>query len=100
MVTKEDVMKVLKKCYDPEIPINIVDLGLIYGLNIEDGRVDIKMTLTTQFCPLASVIIEDVKKKVEKIKGVKKVDIELVFDPAWSPDMMSTSAKRKIGIGL
>jgi len=99
MVTKDDVIKVLKKCYDPEIPINIVDLGLIYGLEVEDGRVDIKMTLTTPFCPLASVIVEDVKKKVEKIKGVKKVNIELVFEPPWSPDRMSSSAKKKMGVG-
>lgn len=100
MVTKDDVLKVLKKCYDPEIPINIVDLGLIYGLKVEDGKVDIKMTLTTSFCPLASLIVEDVRKNVEKIKGVKKVNIELVFEPAWSPDMMSNSAKKKMEVGL
>ena len=99
MVTNDDVLKVLKKCYDPEIPINIVDLGLIYGLKVENGRVGIKMTLTSPFCPLVSAIVEDVKKKVEKIKGVKKVDIEIVFEPPWSPDRMSPNAKKKMGVG-
>lgn len=99
MVTNDDVLKVLKKCYDPEIPINIVDLGLIYGLKVENGRVGIKMTLTSPFCPLASAIVEDVKKKVEKIRGVKKVDIEIVFEPPWSPDRMSANAKKKMGVG-
>lgn len=100
MVTKEDVVKILKKCYDPEIPINLIDLGMIYGLNVGEGKVNIKMTLTTPFCPLASTIIEDVKKKVAKIKGVKKVNIELVFDPPWSPDRMSEKARKKMGVGL
>ena len=98
MVEKSQVMSALKKCYDPEVPINIVDLGLIYGINIKGGNVDIKMTLTSPGCPMGSFIIENIKNKVSKIRGVKKVNINLVLDPPWSPDRMSKLAKKKLGM--
>ena len=90
-------MKVLKECYDPEIPISIVDLGLIYDVKVEKGRVKIRMTLTAPTCPMSSFIIENVRNRVKEIKGVKSVDIELVFEPAWSPERMSKKARRILG---
>ena len=97
MVTKKEVMKVLKECYDPEIPISIVDLGLIYDVKVEKGRVKIRMTLTAPTCPMSSFIVENVRNRVKEIKGVKSVDIELVFEPAWSPERMSKKARRILG---
>ena len=98
MIAKEDVMKVLKTCYDPEIPVDIVDLGLVYGVNVKGNDVKIKMTLTAPGCPMHSMITADVEEKVKKIKGVKKVDVELVWDPPWSPDRMSPKIRKKLGI--
>lgn len=93
MVTKEDVMEVLKKCYDPEIPINIVDLGLVYDVDVEGDRAHIKMTLTTTGCPMYAVILDNVRQKVESIDGIKKAEIELVWDPPWTPDRISKTVK-------
>ena len=97
MVTKKEVMKVLKECYDPEIPLSIVDLGLIYDVKVEKGEVKIRMTLTAPTCPMSSFIVENVRNRVKEIKGVKSVDIELVFEPAWSPERMSKKARRILG---
>ena len=97
MVTKEDVMKVLKECYDPEIGMSIVDLGFIYGVKIDKNKVHIKMTLTTPGCPMHSFIVEDVRDKVNKLKDVEEVNVELVWDPPWTPDRMSDEAKKKLG---
>lgn len=97
MTSKTDVMEVLKNCYDPEIPINIVDLGLVYDVKVKGSKVDIKMTLTTPGCPMHSMITEDIKRKVKKMKGVKDVDVKLVWDPPWSPKRMSASAKTQLG---
>jgi metal-sulfur cluster biosynthetic enzyme len=97
MVDKKQIMAVLKECIDPEISINVVDLGLIYDVNVIDGNVDIKMALTSPGCPMQFFILEDIKKRVSKMKGVKEVSIDLVFDPPWSPDRMSRSAKKKLG---
>lgn len=93
MVTKEDVMEVLKKCYDPEIPINIVDLGLVYDVDIEGDRVHIKMTLTTPGCPMSAMIVDNVRQKVESIDGIKNAEVELVWDPPWTPDRISKKLK-------
>jgi FeS assembly SUF system protein len=97
-VTKSEVMKKLKECYDPEIPINIVDLGLVYDVKIKDGNVHIKMTLTAIGCPMAWFIAEDVKTKVKQVKGVKNVDVDIVWDPPWSPEKMSKKAKAMLGV--
>lgn len=96
MVTKNQVLAMLKKCFDPEIPMNIVDLGLIYDIKIKKGDVKIKMGLTSPECPMQSLIIEDVKNKISGIKGVKRVDVDLVFEP-WSPNRMSKKARKKLG---
>jgi len=100
MVTKDEIIATLKKCYDPEIPINIVDLGLVYDIAIDGEKVGIKMTLTAPGCPASGYISQDVKKKVESMPGVKKADVVVVWEPAWSPAMMSETAKKQFGWGL
>jgi len=89
MVTKEDVMEVLKKCYDPEIPINIVDLGLVYDVDVEGDRAHIKMTLTAPGCPMSAMIVDNVRQKVESIDGIKKAEVELVWVSPWTFDRIS-----------
>jgi FeS assembly SUF system protein len=98
MLTKENVLKALKECYDPEIPVNIVELGLIYDVKVNAGNVYVKMTLTVPSCPMSGFITEDVRKKISSMKGVKKVDVDLVFNPPWNPGMMSKTAKKQLGI--
>ncbi len=97
MVTKDEVMNVLKQCYDPEIPINIVDLGLIYGVHVDGKIITVEMTLTAPGCPMHSLIARDVKQKLEATPGVEKADVKVVWDPPWNPDMMSEEAKKKLG---
>ena len=97
-VDESSVMEVLKTCFDPEIPVNIVDLGLVYKVDVRGGDVSIKMTLTALGCPLSGVISEDIQRKVSGIKGVKKVDIETVWDPPWSPERMSKEARQALGM--
>jgi metal-sulfur cluster biosynthetic enzyme len=95
MVTKEIVLNVLKDVYDPEIPINVVDMGLIYGVDIVDGNVHIRMTLTSPGCPMAGSIAEDVKQAVLKGTEAKKCEVEMVFEPRWTPDRMANDAKNE-----
>jgi len=99
MITKEQVIESLKNCYDPEIPIvNLVELGLIYDVEVnENNDVNIKMTLTAPGCPMHSLISQDAKSKTEKIEGIGKVNVEVVWDPPWNPNMMSDEAKQKLG---
>lgn len=88
----------LRTVFDPEIPVNIYDLGLIYGINPnDDGTVDIDMTLTAPNCPAVDFIVEDVIMKVESVEGVTKVNVNIVFDPPWDKDMMSEEAKLELG---
>lgn len=95
---EEQIVKMLKTVYDPEIPVNIYDLGLIYGVDVDDDKnVVITMTLTAPGCPAADFIMEDVKMKVESIKDINKVDLKLVFEPEWHPDLMSEEAKLELG---
>ena len=92
------IVGVLKSIYDPEIPVNIYDLGLIYDINIDDDRmVRIKMTLTAPNCPMADQLIEEVKYKVLGIAGVKDVDLKLTFNPPWDKNMLSDEAKLELG---
>lgn len=99
MVTKKDVEKVLKKIPDPEIGVSLWDLGLIYNVDIDKktGKVTVLMTLTTIGCPLFSLIAEPIKKEVGKIAGVKKVGVELTFDPPWTVERMNKKAKQQLG---
>ena len=98
MVNKEDVMKALRKCYDPEIGINLVDLGLIYDVKVDGNKVHIKMTLTSPGCPMHSFLAQDVQDKVKNIKGVKEVKVDLVWDPPWTPERMAKDARKKLGL--
>jgi FeS assembly SUF system protein len=102
MPTKDDVILVLKKCYDPEIPINIYDLGLVYNIDISDasGKVEVKMTLTAPGCPASAYMGADVKRKIEQLPGVKEASVNIVWEPPWTPEMMSESAKKQFGWGL
>ena len=99
MITEEIVYEKLKECFDPEIPVNIVDLGLIYDVKIADNDVNIKMTLTAVGCPMYNVIGEDVRSRVMTIEGVKNVTVQIVWEPPWNPDMMSADAKKTLGWG-
>ena len=96
---KETVISVLKTIYDPEIPVDIWTLHLIYGVDVDDeGNVKIVMTVTAPNCPVAEVLPAEVKQRVEAIMGVKKADVELTFDPVWSIDMLSDEAKAELGV--
>lgn len=87
----------LKKIYDPEIPMNIVDLGLIYGFDWHDDRVNLRMTLTAPGCPVAGILAEEVKAAIEKVPDVKGATVEMVWEPPWTPERMSDFAKRQFG---
>ena len=98
LTVEEKIVKMLRTVYDPEIPVNVYDLGLIYSIEVDDEKnVHIEMTLTVPNCPAADFIIEDVRMKVESIDDVKSVDIQLVFEPEWDKDMMSEEAKLELG---
>lgn len=98
MVDEKQVEKNLKNVIDPELDINIVDLGLIYEIDVdEENNVEILMTLTTPGCPLHSVFDELVKKEVNKIEEISDIDVELTFEPRWSPEEMSDEARDEIG---
>ena len=92
------VWAALDEVLDPEIPINLLDLGLIYGIDIEGGQVSIRMTLTAPTCGMGPVLISDVKYRVAKVPNVENVDVELVFDPQWSRDMMTEEAQLEAGL--
>lgn len=98
MVTKTAILKALKNVMDPELGMNIVDLGFIYGVKIKGGNVHIKMTMTTPMCPLLSSILEDAKNNVSMLKGVKNVEIELVWKPRWTPKKISPEARKTLGL--
>ena len=96
---KETVISVLKTIYDPEIPVDIWTLHLIYGVDVdEEGNVKIVMTVTAPNCPVAETLPAEVRNRVQAIMGVKKVDVELTFDPVWSIDMLSDEAKAELGL--
>ena len=95
---EERIVDVLKTVYDPEIPVNIYDLGMIYKIDVDEkGNLDMDMTFTAPSCPAADFILEDVRTKVESVEGVKSANINLVFDPAWDQSMMSEEARVELG---
>ena len=96
---QERVIEVLRTVYDPEIPVNIYDLGRIYRIELNDDATELSvdMTLTAPNCPAADFILEDVRQKLETITGINKVDVQLVFEPEWNKDMMSEEAKVELG---
>ena len=97
--TQERVIEVLRTVYDPEIPVNIYDLGPISRIELNDAGdlLSVDKTLTAPNCPAAAFILEDVRQKLEGITGLKKVDVQLVFEPEWNKDMMSEEAKMELG---
>ena len=99
LAIEEKIVQYLKTVYDPEIPVNIYDLGLIYKVDLQDdGLLVIDMTLTAPNCPAADFLIEDVTQKMRSIEGIKEVKVNLVFEPEWSKDMMSEEAKLELGM--
>lgn len=98
LAIEEKTIEQLSTCYDPEIPVNIYDLGLIYGINVSpEGEVDIKMTLTSPNCPAAASLPQDVESKVKAVPGVKAVRVEIVWDPPWDQSRMSERARLNLG---
>lgn len=96
---EENVVKMLKTVYDPEIPVNVYDLGLIYKIDVtDDFTVNLDMTLTAPNCPAGDFITEDIRQKVGSVDGVKKVNINIVFEPQWGMEMMSDEAKLELGL--
>ena len=98
MDLKEKVITDIKKIYDPEIPVNIYELGLIYDIKIKDKDVQVKMTLTTPNCPVAESLPKEVKDSIMELKEVNKVDLDLVWDPPWDKSMMSEAAKLELNL--
>ena len=97
VLLRDKIEEVLQTVYDPEIPVNIWELGLVYKLKTDEGKVWITMTLTAPACPVAGEIIQEVQQKVEAIEGVKEVHVMLTFDPPWTREMMSEEARLELG---
>lgn len=102
-LTQEDVLSALKQCYDPEIPVNVVDLGLIYDVRLEPAPgnqqdVAVNMTLTAQGCPAHVMISDQVKSRIEQLPGVREATVKVVWDPPWTPERLSPDARKQLGI--
>ena len=95
---KEKIIENIKKVFDPEFPVNIYELGLIYDIKIDDGNVEVIMTLTSPFCPVAGSLPKEVAARVSEVDGVKKANVELVFEPPWTMDLMSNEAKLELNM--
>lgn len=96
---RDNVIEVLKSIYDPEIPVNIYEIGLVYEVNVDaDANVRILMTLTSPMCPVAESLPPEVEERVEAVEGVKSATVEITWDPPWDPDMMSEAAKLELGM--
>lgn len=98
MLTQEEVYDVLRTCYDPEIPVNIVDLGLVYDVQVIERRVDVKMTLTAPGCGMGGYIASEAEQKILELPDVQEVKVELVWEPPWEPSRMGPAAKKTLGM--
>ena len=98
LINKEEIIKCIKTVMDPEIPVNLYDLGLIYSINNSKNHIVIEMTLTNPNCPVAGQMPENVAKSIEQVKGLKSIEVKLVWDPAWNKDLMSEDAKLALDI--
>lgn len=94
MVTREEVIKAVKQVYDPEIPVNVYDLGLIYDIGLEADKVSVKMTLTSQGCPAAQQLPDMVRTRIAALPSVKDVDVQVVWEPQWNPSLISPEGKK------
>ena len=96
---EDQIVEAIRTVYDPEIPVNIYEMGLIYDILVGDaGKVDIKMTLTSPACPVAGTLPGEVEARVEGVPGVERAEVEIVWDPVWNPSMMSEAAKLELGM--
>jgi len=98
MPTQEEVYDVLRTCYDPEIPVNIVDLGLVYGVQVAEREIDVKMTLTARGCGMGGYIASEAEEKLLELPGVEEAKVELVWDPPWDPGMISPAGRKVLGL--
>jgi len=97
LITKDAVFNALSEVMDPELGVSLVDLGLIYDVNVEDDKVEVKMTLTAPGCPLHSILRQNAQDRVAQVEGVKEASVQIVWDPPWKPEMMSEKAKKQLG---
>ena len=99
-INEAEVTDALRECYDPEIPVNIVDLGLVYGVDINNGtgQVDVTMTLTAMGCPMAGDVVDEVEMRVSQVEHVTSCKVNMTFDPPWSPERMTEDAKWELGM--
>ena len=97
--TKEEILEALKQVYDPEIPVDIVNLGLVYAVEISEGQVGVTMTTTSPGCPVGDYLATEVERVLRRVKEIKAVRVEFVWDPPWTPEMMSAEGKQRLGWG-
>ncbi len=97
-ITKDQVLDALKEVYDPEIPVNVVDLGLVYNVEVEDGDVHVEMTLTAAGCGMGPYIAQQAEWRIAELEGVEDVKVDVVFEPQWTPDRISEDGKKLLGI--
>ena len=97
-ITRDDVIEALKDVFDPEIPVNVVDLGLVYDVGVDKGDVDVKMTLTFAGCGMGPYIAQQAEWRIAEIEGVEDVNVELVYDPPWTPDLITEDGKKLLGL--
>jgi FeS assembly SUF system protein len=98
MDIREKIIAEIRKIYDPELPVNIYELGLIYDIKVENDTAKVKMTLTTPNCPVAESLPKEVENSIMQVEGIKKVDLDLVWEPPWNKDMMSEAAKLELNL--
>jgi metal-sulfur cluster biosynthetic enzyme len=97
-IDPEALLDALRQCYDPEIPVNIVDLGLVYGIKVEGSKVSVTMTLTAIGCPVAGEVMAEVQERAKETPGVEACDVDLTFEPMWTPERMTEDARWELGI--
>jgi len=97
LINKDEIISVLKECYDPEIPIDLWNLGLIYDIKIKNNDIDIIMSLTTPGCTMGQYMADDIKIKLEENENIENVNVQVVFDPPWEPEMMTDEGRKKLG---
>ena len=97
LINKNDVISILKECYDPEIPIDLWNLGLIYDINIKEDTINIVMSLTTPGCTMGQYMADDIKTKLRQLDNVRNVMVEVTFEPPWEPEMMTNEGRKKLG---
>ena len=97
-ITRDDVVEALRDVYDPEIPVNIVDLGLVYDIKVEDGDIDIQMTLTFAGCGMGPYIAQQAEWRLAELDGAEDINVEMVYEPPWTPDMITEEGKKSLGM--